>query len=972
MATGRGGPRRTRFDVTAKPLAGGGAGGGEIYIDPRYSSTLPFRDDVRRARGADTAIHVAGDLHETLSGLDVSSSGKNKNRAAVQQFIGNLQRAVLEHSRAPEENLLDPYKQAFTQLATTDPEKAAALLGSSGLPLTAVQELGSTGFKTLLASDPRRVVQAMEATGMRPEMVRALLAAPDKATAQPAPQQPQQAPKLPVGAGPGYVTIPSVDVDPVIPARPARSPIPIQRGDETKVLAEPGADWTPSQIARGWRATTVAPYGVPAVAAPRASSVNTEGVNYANTYIERQKARLEMAVLSAGGQNTKQGSKFKSILENSDALTAAARQAAEADFDAALAQRRQAVEAAKDPAELAEAKQKLYLTERQRADHLASFDAMSRPAATGGGMPAQGPGAPRRIVEVIASRWQSDLKPTPAMGERPNPTVGQERATIRPVAQPASPLVGLRRDVATDSVPAHTLLSRLGPEERQALERAQDLAAALKTGRQISMGQEIAPGQVEGMQQVPLAQEAVWFDNTPQARDLNRAIGDITRRFPALAGLIDTGPALAPSPRGPLAPLDRGDFQVSLSSLMGGWDNAKPFFFEDRPSNVPPAIKPLIKQAENVAALERITGKPFVAQLPAESSTVGALNKGVTREDLPEGYDQMTPKQQKAARKRLEERIEGSVGDRPKYGVNDDPGVSRALRRIDEGIPLGPGRRIDLDEIEKKYPAVVAEVRAIMAESDAKHGGPVILRNQTRIDTSPSQRRSAIASARGKLPRLQEQLVSIIEGNSKFMPTVLRPTKAKPTQGLVDEKAKAKGEPAKEPPYDPWSRVPARSRAKRKREGMEMVARAIEQGGIYPLDENASYWRGKFVFLDPDDGNVYYGRLTPGVLARTISQQLLQDSGKSLQALTDMIKRSIQVYERLPPTKAAAQFVDEKGAPRTVAPTKTYMKAIEQYFEERGLPFSPIIRMDPLQEPPAPPQGKRRFVPISPITGLTK
>jgi len=618
MATGRGGkPRTSRFDVTAKPLAGGGVtGGGELFIDPRYADTLPFRDEVRKARTAGTQLSVSGDLAETLTNLDINPT-KKKKLAAYQQFSENLNRAVMEAEKAPDENLLDPYAQAFSQLTSTNPEKSALMLQKSGLALPAVKALGSRGFKSLLASDPKRVVEVFKTTGMPKEMITALISSGDGTpkVAAPAPA----APKLPVGAGPGYQTVQTVDVDPVFPAEPARQPLPIKRGDETKILAKPGPNWTKADIARGYRVTEVLPYGVAAKPAPKTSSVNSEGINFANTHIERERAALQSAAFGASlGGNSAAAKPFTSILENPDALLAQARTRVEGEFAATIAQRQQAVQAATDPVQKAEAERKLYLTERQRDQHMASFDAMTQPKTAGAGTPAQGPGGvARRVVEVVAGRLKNDLKATPAVGERPNPNVGNVREMVQPIPKPASPLAGLRGDIQTTAVPAHKLLAGLTAEERVALERAQDLAAALKTGRQISLGQEVAPNQVEGMQRVPLAGEMEWFDNTEQARRLNQGIKDITRRFPALAGLIDTGPALAPAPRGPLAPNDRGDFQVSLSNLLGSWENAKPFFFEDRPPNVSKKSLPQFRQAENVLALEKITGQPFYPALPA-------------------------------------------------------------------------------------------------------------------------------------------------------------------------------------------------------------------------------------------------------------------------------------------------------------------------------------------------------------------
>lgn len=861
-------PRRS--EVSAKPLAGGGATGGRIYLDPAQ-----FRDEWRRSRDGQTNMSVASDVAAGMSALDIEPGDKKQARAALQQFVANLQRVQVEHSKAPGENLLDPYKQAFSELIPQDPAKAAFILESAGLPEETVAELGRRGFQSLLAAQPRSVVSALQSAKVRPETARALIgtqspAAASPAASAPASGTPASLPALKKQMREQLASTPKseiVDIDPVLPAQPARSPVPIQKGDQAKILAEAGEDWNEQAIARGWRMSTYAAPGL----------------------------------------------------------------------------------------------------------------------------------APYRVFEILADRWKTDLKPQPAVGARPNPELGQvrtvyqtppattqavspasrltsgEQAVLQPPQRPGSALDRLLDTRKKTDATAQEILSGLNPEERAALERGQELAAALRTGRQISMGQEVAPNQVEGMQQVPLAADAAMFDDTQQGRALNFAIKDLIRRFPAIHGLIDTRPAIAPAPRDPLAPPDRSDFTVSLSHLMGGWDRAKPFFFEDRPPNVPPEFGPLIKQAENVRALEAITGQRFMPQLPAESSTAGPLNKGLTREDLPENYDQMTPAQKKKAREKLESKIEGSTGDLPVYGVGSDPAVAAALRLIDEKIPLAKGkRRIDLDKresglmgIEEDYPQVVAQVRQIMSQSDVS-GGPIIMRDQTSMDIQPWERRTMVAKGRGALTRAREQLTSIIDGKSKFIPTVLRQSGARATAGLSDA-------PAKGQSFDPWASVPSKYRSIRKRTALEFVQRALEQGGIFPLDEKAGYWRGKFIFHDPEDGNVYYGRLTPGVLARTISQQLVQEDPARFRILKDMIRRSMEVYERLPPTKQAAQFLDETGAPRAIRPSKTYLDALAKIFQDKGQEFSPIIRMgNPWDDDAPKPQGTRRFTTISPVTGLTK
>lgn len=938
-------PRRT--EVSPRPLAGGGAGGGKIALDPSL-----FRDEWRRSRDGSTTLTVAGDLAEVMSSLDINldPESKKEGRAAVRQFSETLRRVEEEHRKAPNENLLEPYQQAFNELIPKDPTRAAFLLEAANLKPETVFALGSRGFKRLLAESPRVVPQVL--SQFNKKTAQSLISKsppPPDDVPEPAPARRAPAPRPQAVQRPAPAPKPAS----VAPSKP-----PLKPGDKTKIVTQPGQDWTDDQISRGWRVLLDAP---PAPARKSGDS------RVAEIYIDREVARKQGELTRAGGPNSKRGKAIKAELDDSEAMRMLARASAEADLNAIIERSQSTVSAAKNPQELADAQQRLSAARAMLAEHMASFDAMT-PAQPSS---VDAPQAPKRVVEILSGRPATRRQPSAP----PPPMTEAERSILRPPENTPSAIERLLDRNPSDNRTATAIMAGLTPEERVALEKAQRLADALRTGRSMSLRQEAAPNQIEGMQSLPMAQDTMLFDDTQQGRDIQRAITDLARRFPAIHGLLDTRPAIAPAPRDPLAPPGRRDFTTSLTHLMGGYPQARKFYLEDRLNNVPPSYAPLVKQADNVDALATITGSNFVPQTPAVSTTVGPLNKRIAREDLPANYKSMSRAEKKAAREALKLQSDGSTGDRAAYGVQG-PEISAALALIDKKIPLQKRkRRIDLAAIEADYPEVVAEVRKIM--EPVKGGGPIIIRDQVDNDISAWERRKFLARGRGRLTRFKEQLYSILEGKSKFVPKVLRDRGARATERLADTPDTPDGKKRKAEPYDPWSDVPSKYRAIRKANAIEFVQRMVKQGGIFPLDEEVPFWRAKFLFYDPDDGNVYFGRLTPGVLARAIMQMAEDTNPNVYRQLKDTVRRSMEVYERLPiwarDKPSRLKYADESGAPRLIAPTTNYMKSLEDMFEQQGRVYSPIPRMGNPWDDDAPARpNSRRFTTISPVTGLTK
>jgi hypothetical protein len=850
-------------------LAGGGAGGGKLF-DPEM-----FRDEWRRSRDEATTSTVAQSVAEAMSGLDITLGEGGNAKAAVRQFAENLQRADLEHAKAPNENILEPYRLAFEEIIPQDPARAAFILESARLPAGTVSQLGRNGFLQLLADKPAAVTEAFRNAGISQNTARTLVGL---STPAPAPDVPAPAPASPPRRPPLAQPAPKTR-QPVSTERPKP---PVQKGDRAVVLPEPGQDWTDDQISRGYR--VLLEETAPA-AAPAPQSAGDPRI--ANIYIEREMARKQSELIRVGGPNSAKGKGIKAALDNSDAMRALARESAAADMQQVVARAEAAVSTASGPQELAAAQRRLASAQAMAAEHLASFDAAPKPSAP--------KAAPKRTIEILAGGPQTVQRATAAPAAIPPPTPA-ERAILQP-------------------------------------ERRKSLIERLRDFR--------------------------FMD--PES--------------------LDAQPGLELAPRDPLAPMGRRDFTTSLTHLLG-YDQARKFYHENRPNNVPPSYKALVKQADNIDALARITGEQFVPQLPAVSTTVGPLNKRIAVEDLPANYKSMSRAEKKAAREALKAKSAGSTGDRAAYGVQG-PEISAALALIDEKIPLQRGkRRIDmslrksgLTAMEEDYPEVVAQVREIM--KPVKGGGPIIMREQVDNDIKAWERRRFLAQGRGRLTRFREQLANILDGKSKFVPKVLRDRSARATEGLVDQPAEAAaGKPNKER-YDPWADVPTKYRAIRKQNALEFVQRSIQQGGIFPLDEEVPFWRGKYLFYDPDDGEVYFGRLTPNVLARTIMQMAEDTDPNTFARVKEMVRRSMEVYERLPiyarDKAGRLKYADESGAPRLMPPTTNYMKSLQTFMEKQGKEFNPIPRLgNPWDnDAPAPPPG-RRFTTISPVTGLTK
>jgi len=168
------------------------------------------------------------------------------------------------------------------------------------------------------------------------------------------------------------------------------------------------------------------------------------------------------------------------------------------------------------------------------------------------------------------------------------------------------------------------------------------------------------------------------------------------------------------------------------------------------------------------------------------------------------------------------------------------------------------------------------------------------------------------------MTRRREQLVNIIEGKSASVPKALQRLIGKEDADLDLRAA---------------------------------VEKATVEGGIFPLDEVAPYWRGNFQYIDPVDGQLYYGKLPPEILAPLIAQQLLIDNPGTIKSMLGTVRRAMEVYSHTEPTgRVLARhrrtkepiWLDESGVPRNYRPTPSYDKKIKEFYESRGLPIPEI------------------------------
>ena len=186
-----------------------------------------------------------------------------------------------------------------------------------------------------------------------------------------------------------------------------------------------------------------------------------------------------------------------------------------------------------------------------------------------------------------------------------------------------------------------------------------------------------------------------------------------------------------------------------------------------------------------------------------------------------------------------------------------------------------------------------------------------MLRYGTRPMSAAGERR-LMGEGRGPMTRRREQLVNIIEGQSSSVPPAL--------QRLIGK-----------------ADAPPDLRA--------AVEKAVLEGGILPLDDVAPYWRSNFTYIDPVDGQLYFGKLPPEILAPLIAQQLLIDNPGTMQSMVGTVRRAMEVYSQTGPTgRMLARhritkepiWVDESGTPYDYEPSATYDEAIKEYYESKG------------------------------------
>lgn len=927
---------RPRNQPAPLPLAGGGATGGKLYVDPKMA-----RDAIEAGRAAGNAKTVGQDLAETISRVVNNPGGS----APAQQLIGNLHRTVMEDSRSPMDGSLEPYRAAFLHIINND--------GGTGQGMATVK-------------------QFLDMAGLEPDVEARLLS--DKPTTQPRPvaQTPAVMPtdRVPTPEDLGLRATEQLDMDRIIPAQEPQSPIPLPMHDleamerlgygkgganihtiedagpvwnpnnPNATPAPVGTQWTQDQFDRGWRSIEYPPLAEPA---PRrvGNSVNTQ---MAQTAIDREKARLDFAVFSAGGPNTEAGKAASAIRDNFDELVRVSRERVAGEMQAALAARQAEVDqatASKDPRRIQEATYRLGQQQAMADDYEMQFSAMAAPAPAGPvvAAPSAGPLAGTKRLEVLKHRIR-DLLPQPGTPEMENPNFGQVTTVYSKPPQQTSPLANLRRDVEEVSTIAQKQAA-LNPDQQAALLEAQEYANALQAGREATSALEASPNSPDTVQPSSLLQDAGPFDDTAQGRALLRQLASIERRVPALQGLIDQPQlSLVSAGENPAAAATRGDFEYSLSSLLGG-DLAEKMYYDNRPPGIERKLFPQIQNARAVEALADLTGRDYFPALPPESPTVGLLD----RAPKPEEFSSAGPRSRvvfdegdavDGARKgrvvyQMSEdeaaKPEGSVSTPQnnwyyREGVGNDPNVAAALRIADQRARLNPkydpanpdavdaeGRPIPKWDID---PHFVETMKTLLTTEGTPQSGRIIQRRGTSGNMNASLERSIMGEGRSPLDKYRELVYKVLEGEYKDAPKALR--------GLIGEGRPARKRKLREgevAPPDPLSMLTPEQRVA----ATENLRHLLEQGGILPLDDMAAYWRGIYEYTDPADGQKYFGHLSPEIVARFIAQQLVMDNPHDIARLIPVVERSMKAYDMIPASgKALEYFIEANGNPRVFLP----------------------------------------------------
>lgn len=484
-------------------------------------------------------------------------------------------------------------------------------------------------------------------------------------------------------------------------------------------------------------------------------------------------------------------------------------------------------------------------------------------------------------------------------------------------------------------------IESLTPDQRQEMMRAQDLQSALETGRQIASQQEVAPNEVEGMQQVPLAEEAVAFDDTAQGSALAREIARIERQNPILQGLIRNNPSAAPAPQGPAAAMDRGDYDLSLSQLLGDSQRAESYYFRDqvRPSR---QLFPLMRQENVIRTLADLSGKDFFPALPAESSTVGKLN----RDPNPD-----SPTMSEGAEGSIGPYYDfgvASVGNKKQWAASEYPQLAEALGIVDESLLANPKYDpANPDAINpdtgRPYTQFVIpaarekDVLGLLSQEGVPQGGRVIMRYGTSASNNPALDRSIRAEDRGALTKLREQAIRTIEGEASGVPDVLA--------GLMDSKKIRATRTRKtgtgwESYDDPVATMTPEARAA----AAETLQRAVNQGGILPMHALAPWSTARYVMQMPD-GNKLYFKLRPEHVSRLMAQTMLIDNPETIQSMTPAVQRSMEVYDQIDATGRARDFLDESGEPQYIQPTQKFLKALFDLNQNEGVPLPEMYPM---------------------------
>lgn len=386
---------------------------------------------------------------------------------------------------------------------------------------------------------------------------------------------------------------------------------------------------------------------------------------------------------------------------------------------------------------------------------------------------------------------------------------------------------------------------------------------------------------------------------------------------------------------------------------MGSKEEAKPFYFEDRPPTPEKVFFPLIKPLHNIRLLSELSGRPFTESLPPQSSTVGSLTKG-----------------------RRGPSAEGSVGAAYQIDMGEDPVVAKALRMIDRNAKMNKFYGLDPESDAVVNEAIALQIdpqelvtmpmtygdslphriRQLMGRPDAPEGGRIMLRYGAHPINSPQTERRIMRELRSPLAKHRDSLFSVLDGTQRSAPRKLQelvptdravmgmdPDKLLKQAGFTEEQLAGFTPAQRQETVDSLRQRTMNQAAYRDM----LLTRAMKDGGIIDLEGMSPYYAAHFQYMDPVDLQRYQGPLPPEILSHTIAQQLLLDDPNVPQTMMDPLRRSMNIYQQFPyHGRVLKKFIEPDGMPALFEPSKAYRQQVQQTYDRLGIPTPDLVDED--------------------------